>query len=78
MNITDVIERQELLQKLIDHGYGELVDCLLSNDQKCYTKRSRLNKSGACRALGWKPKQLEDAMAKCREILRNDIDWWDS
>jgi len=36
------------------------------NEAKVYTKAGRLNKSGACRALGWKTKQLEDAIEECR------------
>ena len=72
-NLTDVIERQELIQKLIDRGYGELIEALLLNENKCYTRKSRLNKSGACRVLGCKPKELDDALAACREILGEDI-----
>ena len=68
------LETQELIQKLVDRGYGELVDCLLSNESKCYTKRDRLNKSATCRELGWKAKQLEDALNEMREILRQDTD----
>lgn len=75
MKILDIIERQELLQKLIDRGYGELVEALLLNESKAFTKRGgRLNKSGTCRVLNWKPKQLEDALQKCREILKDDMD----
>jgi len=76
MNSTllDDIERQELIQKLVDRGYGELVEALLSNEGKVYTKKGRLNKSGACRVLGWKTKQLEDALEECREILQIDFD----
>jgi len=72
-NLIEILERQELIQKLISKGYGPLVEALLMNENKCYTKRSRLNKSGACRVLGWKPKQLEDALAACREILGEDV-----
>jgi hypothetical protein len=66
----EVLEQQELIQKLIDQGYGELVDALLSNESQVYTKKGRLNKSGACRVLKWKTKQLEDALEACREILK--------
>lgn len=72
-NHIDVIERQELIEKLINKGYGELVEVLLTNENKCYTKRHRLNKSGACRTLGWKTKQLEDVLKACREILIDDL-----
>lgn len=63
------IEVQEVIQKLRDHGYGELVDCLLDHASDCYTKKDRLNKSGTIRKLGWKSKKLEDALKQMREIL---------
>ena len=72
-DLTEVLERQELIQKLIDKGYGELIEALLMNENKVYTKKGRLNKSGACRVLGWKTKQLEDALAECKEILQIDL-----
>jgi len=52
------IERQELIQKLIDKGFSDLVSVMLDydNQAKVYTKRGRLNKSGACRQGGWKTK----------------------
>jgi hypothetical protein len=68
-NLTEVLEQQELIQKLIDNGYGELIDALLMNESKVYTKKGRLNKSGACRVLGWKTKQLEDAIEECRLLF---------
>jgi hypothetical protein len=68
-NTLEVLEQQELIQKLVDKGYGELIDALLSNEAKVYTKKGRLNKSGACRVLNWKAKELEDALEACREIL---------
>jgi len=72
-NVIELLERQELIQKLIDNGYGPLIEAFLMNEGKVYTKRGRLNKSGACRVLGWKPKELEDALKKCQEILRTDL-----
>lgn len=72
-NILEVLEQQELLQKLIDRGYGPLVEALLMNENKVYTKKGRLNKSGTCRVLAWKPKQLEDALNKCKDILQEDL-----
>lgn len=72
-NLVEIIERQEQIQKLIDSGFGELVEALLYNETKVYTKKGRLNKSGACRVLGWKTKQLEDALAECRKILGYDF-----
>lgn len=68
-NLIEVLERQEIIQKLIDRGYGDLVEALLEHESKVYTKKGRLNKSGACRVLDWKTKRLEDALRECREIL---------
>lgn len=75
MNKTFVefLEKQELIQKLIDRGYAQLVDVLLMDEN--YTKKGRLNKSAACRELGWKPKQLEDALKECKSLLMHDLDW---
>lgn len=72
-NIVDSIEQQELIQKLKDSGYGPLVEMLLSNEGKVYTKKGRLNKSGACRVMGVKGKELEDTLRECREILKNEF-----
>ncbi|RDJ35461.1 MAG: hypothetical protein DWQ19_11640 [Crenarchaeota archaeon] len=72
-NLLEILEQEELLQKLRDAGYGELIDTLLLNETSVYTKRGRLNKSGACRVLGCKTKQLEDALEECREILKDSI-----
>lgn len=69
----EILEQQELIQKLVDQGYGELIDALLMNENATYTKKGRLNKSGACRVLNWKTKQLEDALAACREILKDNL-----
>jgi len=70
-NLVDLLEREELLQKLQKAGYGDLIEALLSNEKKVYTKKGRLNKSGACRVLKWKTKQLEDALEACKEILKD-------
>lgn len=72
-SLVEDLERQELINKLVANGYGDLIEVLLDNDE-VYTKKGRLNKSGACRALGWKNKELEDALAKCREILSPEFD----
>lgn len=72
-NLFDSIENQELIQKLIDSGYGKLVDAFLLNDSRVYTKKGRLNKSGACRVLKCKPKELEDAIKACQELLRQEL-----
>jgi len=73
-NENDILEREELIQKLITQGFGELVKTLLDNENKVYTKKGRLNKSGACRVLGWKTKQLEDALEACKDILKEDLE----
>ena len=73
-SLTEQIETQELIKKLIVEGYGELIEVLLGNDGgKVYTKTGRLNKSGACRVLGWKTKQLDDALKECAELLKDDF-----
>lgn len=68
------IERQELINKLIENGYEDIVNALMEDDRKVYTKKGRLNKSGACRKLNMKSKQLEDRLAEMRELLRRDLD----
>lgn len=68
-NLIEILEQQEIIHKLIDKGYGELIDALLANESKVYTKKGRLNKSGACRVLGWKTKQLEDAIEECKNLF---------
>ena len=72
-NSFEQLENQELIQKLIDSGFGSLVDAFLLNDGKVYTKKGRLNKSGACRVLKWKPKELEDAIQACQELLHKEM-----
>lgn len=71
---TEQIETQELINKLVEKGYGKLIEVLITNDGgKVYTKTGRLNKSGACRVLGWKTKQLDDALRECKELLKDDF-----
>lgn len=72
-NPFDQIESQELIQKLIDNGYGNIVDAFLLNDAKVYTKKGRLNKSGACRVLDCKPRDLELAMIECQNLLKKEM-----
>lgn len=74
MSSIEHLEMQELIDKLIANGYGEIVETLLDDDKKIYTKKGRLNKSGACRKLKIKSKQLEDKLAEMRNILGKDID----
>jgi hypothetical protein len=71
-NFVESLEKQEQIQKLITSGYSELVETLLYNEHNVYTKKGRLNKSGACRELKWKTKQLEDALKECRKLLGED------
>lgn len=72
-DLIEVLERQEIITKLANKGFGDFVEALLANEKLVYTKKGRLNKSGACRVLGWKGKQLEDALKECREILRKEF-----
>jgi len=74
MSNTEHIERQELINKLIDNGYEDIVKALLDDEKKVYTKKGRLNKSGACRKLKLKAKQLEDKLTEMRELLKKDIE----
>lgn len=69
----EILETDELLNKLKNNGYSELIDAILENENKVYTKKGRLNKSGACRVLGWKGKQLEDVLKDCRKILDREL-----
>jgi len=71
-NFLDVLEKQEILQILENNGFKDKIEALLLNESKVYTKKGRLNKSGACRILNMKPKELEDFLSKCRETVRAD------
>ena len=73
VNPVYAIEMQEIVDKLCKNGYGELIECLLDDDNECYTKRGRLNKSATIRKLGWKSKQLEDAIQGMKEILNGEF-----
>lgn len=74
MSNIEYIERQELIKKLVDNGYGEIVQALLEDEKKVYTKKGRLNKSGACRKLKLKAKQLEDKLSEMRDLLKKDME----
>jgi len=67
------IEMDEIIQKLKKHGYTDIVQCLLDHENDCYTKKGRLNKSATTRKMGWKSKQLEDALKSMRELLQEDL-----
>lgn len=71
--ITEM-EKQELIDKLIKNGFGDIVQVLLENENKVYTKKGRLNKSGACRKLKLKTRQLEDKLLEMKNLLKNDLD----
>lgn len=71
-SFIESLEKEELIEKLRSSGFGELIDAFLLNETKVYTKKGRLNKSGACRVMNVKPKQLEDLLAACRTILEKD------
>jgi hypothetical protein len=71
-NFVDLIERQEILDILEQSGLGKQIEALLLNESKVYTKKGRLNKSGACRVLGLKPKQLDEFLSKCRHMIKFD------
>lgn len=82
MNISNItpaqsMEMQEVIAKLKESGFAELVECLLDNENDCYTKKGRLNKSATTRKLGWKSKQLEDALNTMREVLKDEFDYQD-
>ena len=71
-NFVELLERQEILDILEKSGLGNQIEALLLNESKVYTKKGRLNKSGACRVLGIKPKQLDELLAKCRMLIKFD------
>lgn len=68
-NFVEVIESQELLHKIEKAGYGKIIELFLMNENKVYTKKGRLNKSGACRILKCKPKELDDLLKKLKDII---------
>lgn len=68
------IEMEEIISKIKENGYTKLVECLINNEAECYTKKGRLNKSSTCRKLGWKNKQLEDALEEMKDLIKFDFD----
>ena len=72
-NFLEVIEKQEILDILEKNGMGKEIETLLLNESKAYTKKGRLNKSGACRILGMKPKELDEFLKKCRDVIKADL-----
>lgn len=67
------LENSELIEKLISFGYKDFVDAFLDNESEVYTKKGRLNKSGACRVLNYKPKDLEDIIKECQILLHKEF-----
>jgi hypothetical protein len=74
---NNAIEMQEVMQKIRDAGYAELLDCLLEHEKECFTKKGRINKSSTCRILGWKAKKLEDAFKFLKDLLKMEFDFED-
>jgi hypothetical protein len=73
-NLLETIEENELIEKLNKNGFNKLVEILLMNESEVYTKKGRLNKSGACRLLGVKPKELEEILEHAKDLLKKDFD----
>lgn len=71
---NEELEMEELIQKLTGKGYGKLVECFLLNEVECFTRRGRLNLSGACRVLGCTTKELKTALKECSDILSKEKD----
>jgi hypothetical protein len=69
----EIVEIEELFKKLTDAGLGNFIDTFLLNENKVYTKKGRLNQSGACRLLKCKPKELKEKLDKCKEVIGFDL-----
>jgi len=65
------VENSELMSLLENSEVKEKIDKILRNESIVYTKKGRLNKSGACRVLGLKAKELDDFISECRDILKS-------
>lgn len=66
----DGIENAELMALLENSNVREKINTILLNESVVYTKKGRLNKSGACRVLNMKPKELDDFIIECRDIIK--------
>ena len=73
-SFIEEIETKELIQKLIDNGFEREVIAFTIYENKVFTKKGRPNKSGACRTLDYKPKELENRFKLMKELLRKDLD----
>lgn len=71
-NPVDLLENEEVVNKLKNNGLEDFVNIMLENEKLVYTKKGRLNKSSACRSLNIKPKALEEYLEKCRDVLKNE------
>lgn len=60
------LEFEEIVGRLDNMGWGELVSMLLEKDSEAYTKNGRLNKSAICRKLDISNKELENALLDLR------------
>jgi hypothetical protein len=76
-SMLEELELKEEIQKLIDNGYGELVDAFLEHEHEVTTKKGRLNKSGLGRLKDWKSKQIEDQLVEAKKLLKDDFPDWD-
>ena len=74
MDFIKELEIKEIIEKLYEQGYGEIINGFLLNEGKCYTKKGRLNKSGACRILDMKIKTLDEKFKEIRELLAKELD----
>ena len=75
MRRLSAIEEEELVEALKKNGLHNVLEALYyenNKEHKVYTKKGRLNKSGACRALGCKPKDLEETFKICRKVLGDE------
>lgn len=71
-NPVFTLEIQEVVSKLKENGYGNIIECLMDNEAECYTKKGRLNKSATCRKTGLKTKELEDMLRNMRDLLKHE------
>ena len=63
----DGVENSELIALLENSSVKEKINTILLNESIVYTKKGRLNK---CRILNMKPKELDDFISECRDIIR--------
>lgn len=66
---TDAVEQAELIARLKEAGYANLLDALLDVD--VYTSTGRLNLSGLARKLGIRPSKAAAIVQAARQILES-------